>query len=375
VISSKEFLNNLINNGFNFFTGVPDSLLKELNCEIFNCIPAADHIIAANEGSAIGIAAGYYLANKIPAVVYLQNSGIGNCINPLLSLADEEIYSIPMLLLIGWRGKPGLKDEPQHLKQGRVMEKLLNSIDMKYFILNKNSDYSVIIKSATEWSTLHSRPVTILIEPETFAKSSRASLMGEQEFALKREDAIRIVARHFQDDPIISTTGMISRELYDYRCETGVEKRDFLTVGSMGHASSIALGLALQKKSKRIILLDGDGAFLMHMGAAATIGALKPGNLIHIVLNNGAHDSVGGQPTIARSLDLSAVARSLGYVATYDVQDQEGLEHALSRAETNKTLTFLNINVSKGARPNLPRPTETPKEIKRSFMTFINDRV
>ena len=372
MISPSEFLNALIDNGFEFFTGVPDSLLKELISEIFFSIDERGHIISANEGSAIGIASGYYLANKRPAVVYLQNSGFGNCINPLLSLADKEIYSIPMLLLIGWRGRPGLKDEPQHRKQGEVMEQLLDSIDMKYFVLNKYSDFSLIIKSAAEWSVSNSRPATILIEPNAFAKGNRPSLREDQVFNLSREEAIKIVARHFKDDPIISTTGMISRELYDHRCETSAEKRDFLTVGSMGHASSIALGLALQKKTKRIICLDGDGAFLMHMGASATIGVLKPGNLIHIVLNNGAHDSVGGQPTIARDLDLSAVARSFGYVAVYNIKDQKGLELALSTVEKNKVLTFLNINVARGARENLPRPSEKPIEVKQSFMTFIN---
>jgi phosphonopyruvate decarboxylase len=303
----------------------------------------------------------------------MQNSGLGNAVNPLLSLVDREIYNIPLLMLIGWRGKPGMRDEPQHIKQGRVTIPLLDCMEIKNAVLSKDvCEIARQIDDACIYMKARKEPYAFIVEKDTFEnyalrdKPARAS-------RLSREEAIRLVIDSIDtSDAVVSTTGMISRELFEYRERKNQgHDRDFLSVGSMGHASHIALGIALKKKEKRVYCFDGDGSLLMHMGSMAVIGAMNPGNFIHVVFNNGAHDSVGGQPTVALDIDLCNVASSCGYNAVFLAETKDGLEKALDKIKRKEGLCFLEVRVKKGARSDLGRPGGTPKENRDAFMNFI----
>jgi phosphonopyruvate decarboxylase len=359
------------------FTGVPDSLLKNF------CACAADsgsHITAVNEGAAVALAAGYHLATgKIP-LVYMQNSGIGNAINPLLSLADGDVYRIPMILLIGWRGEPGVKDEPQHLKQGKVTCALFETMEIPYRILPDSLDEArAILNECLNHIKRDNTPFALIARKDTFAPyASNVNDADDtrRESEMSREEAIEHVIRSSAPDEIfVSTTGMASRELYELREKEQMgHERDFLTVGSMGHASSLALAIAIQKPALRVNCIDGDGAALMHLGGMATVGTLSPPNLRHIILNNGAHDSVGGQPTIARNIDLAGIARSCGYSRVYSVKTTEELRQALSlTADKTDGAVFIEALVRKGGRSGLGRPKSSPIENKEAFTRFIAD--
>jgi phosphonopyruvate decarboxylase len=369
LIEAAYFYNKLVEKGVGFFSGVPDSILKDFCAYITDHAGKQNHIIAVNEGAAVGLACGYNLATGHIPLVYMQNSGIGNAVNPLLSLADSDVYRIPLVLVIGWRGEPGVHDEPQHIKQGKVTCSLLESMGIPYTVLenNENSVNSQIeecFKTISETNAAYA----VVIRKDTFAPYT---LQKKEEHAavMTREEAIEEIAAH-RAGIIVSTTGMISRELYELRGKAGVgHERDFLTVGSMGHASSIALSIALQKPQLQVTCLDGDGAALMHMGVLAAIGAQKPRNYCHIVLNNGAHDSVGGQPTIAPFIDIPAIALACGYTKVYQAKTKEELNNIL--AEGIGGLTFIEVKVKKGARKDLGRPKTTPIENKAAFMKFI----
>jgi len=372
MIQAEYFYNKLIEKGVGFFSGVPDSLLKDFCAYITDNTEKQNHIIAVNEGAAVGLACGYHLAtNRIP-LVYMQNSGLGNAVNPLLSLADNDVYRIPLVLVIGWRGEPGVHDEPQHVKQGKVTCTMLESMGIPYTVLENNEDgannqIETCFKTISETGS----PYAFVIRKETF---SPHTLLKQEEHPaiITREEAIEVIASH-RDGIIVSTTGMISRELYELRDKTGKgHERDFLTVGSMGHASSIALSIALQKPQLQVTCLDGDGAALMHMGSIATIGTLKPRNYCHIVLNNGAHDSVGGQPTIAPYIDLPAIARSCGYKKVYQVKTKKELIKILFK-KNDKLPIFIEVKIKKGYRKDLGRPKSTPQENKAAFMKFIGE--
>ena len=375
MIDPQEFVDCLQANAVEFFTGVPDSLLKDL-CACLERLPRADrHIVAANEGGAIALALGYHLATgKIP-LVYLQNSGLGNIINPLLSLADSEVYAIPMLLVIGWRGEPGVHDEPQHKKQGRVMLPMLEAMEIPYSILGPDVDHAEMkLKEALRQTRATSTPYALIIKKGTFQASHGTNPMRAQsEFQLSREEAIRQIVDVLEEsDVVISTTGMPSRELYEYRNQRGEgNQRDFLTVGGMGHASHIALSIALQKPKRAVYCLDGDGALLMHMGALAINGSLRPCNLTHIILNNGAHDSVGGQPTVGLSIDLLAMARAAGYEYVARAETQEQLRFNLLSLKKTSGLRLLEVRVHCGARKDLSRPATTPAQNKTAFMKYV----
>jgi phosphonopyruvate decarboxylase len=315
MIDPQKFYDRLIHNDVHFFTGVPDSTLKNLCAYITVKAGKERHIIAANEGTALGIAAGYHLASGKLPLIYMQNSGIGNAVNPLLSLADEMVYQLPVLLLIGWRGEPGVKDEPQHKKQGKVTLQLLESMDIPYIILSSDEieafvQLDKIIKDTTKFS----KPHAIVVRQNIFSASSVKPKI-ENNHSLSREEALQMVLESLQpEDIVVSTTGKLSRELFEYREKNGQgHAQDFLTVGSMGHASSIAFGVALQKKNKTIYCLDGDGALLMHLGSLSNIGVSEIPNYRHIIFNNGSHESVGGQPTLAFSIDIPAIAKACGY--------------------------------------------------------------
>ena len=320
MISPKFFYDTLASKGIDFYAGVPDSLLKNLCAYITDHADAKHNIIAANEGGVMGLAAGHYLATSQIPVVYMQNSGEGNIINPLASLTDKEVYNIPVLLVIGWRGKPGVHDEPQHVKQGKVTTGLLNVMGIDYTVLSKEEDKAEKqIEKAVTYMQQTKECYALVIEKDTFEEYKLSSSLStlQASLSLSREEAIQTVAAALgEKDVIVSTTGMISRELFEYRAAKNQgHERDFLTVGSMGHASQIALGIALEKPDRRVWCFDGDGASIMHMGSMAIVGSKAPKNYVHVVFNNGAHDSVGGQPTVGLSIDLPAIAKAVGLTA------------------------------------------------------------
>jgi phosphonopyruvate decarboxylase len=374
MIDPQFFYENLPARGTDFFTGVPDSLLRHFCAYITDHTDEKHHIIAVNEGEAVALAAGYHLAKKKTPLVYMQNSGIGNAVNPLLSLVDTDVYRIPLVLVIGWRGQPGVHDEPQHIKQGKVTCTLLEAMGIPYVVMaDTEAALAGQIGLCYEKIAETNGPFAFVVQKGTFAPYS---LQKKQEITaeMTREEAIEEVVRASRKDELfVATTGMASRELYELRDKYHQgHEWDFLTVGSMGHASSIALAIAIQKPELSITCLDGDGAVLMHMGALAIIGTQKPRNLCHIVLNNGAHDSVGGQPTVAAAIDLSAVTRACGYRYVYYVRTKAELQAALMKrsAECN-ALTFIEIRVKKGSRADLGRPKTPPIENKTAFMRSV----
>lgn len=372
MIRPEFFIETLREKGIDCFAGVPDSLLKNICAYITDHFDEAHNIIAANEGAAVGLAAGHYLATGQPACVYMQNSGEGNIINPLASLTDQEVYNIPVLLLIGWRGRPGVHDEPQHVKQGKVTTGLLNVMGVNYEVLSKEEDKAAkqIEKAA---KALASKEVfALVIEKDTF-EDYKLQNVEVNELTMSREEAIQTVAAALgEKDCIVSTTGMISRELFEYRAAMSQgHERDFLTVGSMGHASQIALGIALARPERRVWCFDGDGAAIMHMGSMAIVANKAPKNYVHVVFNNGAHDSVGGQPTVGLKIDLSAIAKAVGYKATYSVDNMDDLNVILSKAKNLEGPVLLEIKVKKGNRKDLGRPTTTPIQNKEALMSFL----
>ncbi|MDR3341621.1 MAG: phosphonopyruvate decarboxylase [Treponema sp.] len=379
MIDPHFFYTKLLQRGTDFFTGVPDSLLKSFCAYITDHTPENNHIIAVNEGAAVALASGYYLATGKVPLVYMQNSGIGNAVNPLLSLADPDVYGIPMILVIGWRGEPGVHDEPQHIKQGKVTCALLEAMGIPFVILSDTADaLESQVAGCYTYIAEANAPFALVVRKDTFAPytlKKNTEYPEDAEPHLSREEAIDgIIRLSAQDELFFSTTGMASRELYELREKYGTgHEQDFLTVGSMGHASQIALSLALQKPERSVTCLDGDGAVLMHMGALATIGVRKPRNYRHIVLNNGAHDSVGGQPTIGLRIDLPAIARAAGYARVYTARTKDELHRML--AEKRDGTTFIEVRVRKGARNDLGRPRSSPIENKTALMTFLSNNV
>ena len=373
MISPAFFIDSLKKSGIEFFAGVPDSLLKNICAYIADNIDCDHNIITANEGAAIGLAAGYHLATGKAGVVYMQNSGQGNIINPLASLTDKEVYNIPVLLLIGWRGRPGVHDEPQHVKQGKITTGLLNVMGINYEVLSKDEDKAAIQIAKAVKALQQNEVFALVIEKDTFDEYKLRNV-ELNDLTMTREEAIQTVASALgSKDVIVSTTGMISRELFEARAAWGQgHERDFLTVGSMGHASQIALGIALEKKDRKVWCFDGDGATIMHMGSLAIVASKKPANYVHVVFNNGAHDSVGGQPTVGLKIDLPAVAKAVGYTATYSVSTKEQLQEQLAGMSTLDGPVLLEVKVKKGNRKDLGRPTTTPIQNKEALMDFLN---
>lgn len=374
MLRPEFFISALEAHQLSFFAGVPDSLLKNICAYIADHIDAHHNIITANEGAAVGLAAGYHLATGRAAVVYMQNSGEGNAVNPLASLADGDVYHIPMLLLIGWRGRPGVHDEPQHVKQGKITLGLLNTLGIDYDVLS--TDETVAEKQiAKAASVLEKGDVyALVVEKGTFDDYKLQSIKPST-LTLSREEAIQTVAAAMDNsDVVVSTTGMISRELFETRTAKGQShERDFLTVGSMGHASQIALGIALEQNGRRVWCFDGDGATIMHMGSMAIVAANAPKDYVHVVFNNGAHDSVGGQPTVGLTIDLPAVARAVGYKAAFSVDKKEDLLAVLDEVKRAKGPVLLEVKVKKGNRKDLGRPTTTPIENKEALMNFLRN--
>ena len=373
MISCRFFYELLEAGGVSFFTGVPDSTLKDFCAYVTQRAAPENHIIAANEGGAVALACGHYLAAGQPAVVYMQNSGEGNAANPLVSLADTDVYSIPLLMLIGWRGEPGTKDEPQHIKQGKITLSLLDTIGIPYKILpDTNEQAQRCVDDIFHVMRQNQTPAALIVKKETF---EHYELPEEQNFSnyLMREEVIKmIIDRLGPNDIVVSTTGKTSREVYEYRDIVGGHNNDFLTVGSMGHCSQIALGIALAKPQRQVFCLDGDGSVIMHMGSLAITGTQKPKNYKHIIFNNGAHDSVGGQPTAGFSISLTKVARSCGYKMADLAVTRNEINAGLRLLKSAEGPALLEIRVRKGARADLGRPKKSPKENKKRFMEALS---
>jgi phosphonopyruvate decarboxylase len=373
MLHCHEFFSALRNEGVGFFAGVPDSLLKNICAYISDHAPRSDHVIAANEGAALALASGHYLATGRPGLVYLQNSGLGNLVNPLTSLTDPEVYAIPAILLIGWRGEPGVHDEPQHRMQGRVMLATLGALEIEHAVLPDDAAGArIILARAMEITKASRRPFALIVRKGTFEayklKNKAADL-----YTIRREDALKLALDSLvADEVVVSTTGMTSREVFEHREATGAgHARDFLTVGCMGHASQIAMGVAIAKPARLVYCLDGDGAVLMHLGSLAVIGASGQANFRHLVVNNGAHDSVGGQPTVGFTTDLPAVARACGYRWVCAVSSPADIPGALAEFKSADGPAFLEIRVNKGSRSDLGRPTTTTHDNKRDFMAYL----
>lgn len=376
MLACSDFFKILSDAGCRSYSGVPDSLLKNFCAYVTDHVPEKLHCITANEGAAVALEAGRYLATGEIGVVYLQNSGLGNAVNPIVSLVDPEVYSIPVLFLIGWRGEPGVKDEPQHLKQGKNMMAILDALDVRHSILPPDSEGArLVVEEAKAYMKKNLRPYAIIVRKDTF-DNYRLKNIPQSACSLKREHAIELILNGIEKHAIVvSTTGMISREVFEYRARTtSNHDSDFLTVGSMGHASQIALGIALSRKSRPVYCLDGDGALLMHMGSAAVLASMAPKNITHIVLNNGVHDSVGGQPTVALKIDLIQFALSLGYAKVSRVNTPEEVAEWIKCNLGVAGPKFLEIRVAPGARANLGRPTTKPKDNNDAFMRYCKDK-
>lgn len=377
MISPADFLDGLEKAGIQFVTGVPDSLLKDICACITSKFSHPDHIIASNEGAAVGLAIGHYLASKRPSLVYMQNSGLGNIVNPVASLADTQVYAIPMVLLIGWRGElkenftDQLHDEPQHVKQGQITLSLLETLGIPYQIIDSETQSidEVLCKATTE-ALMRSGPVALVVRKNTFSKFT-FEITKQENVELSREQAIHHIIDALPSDAIVvSTTGMASRELFELRKESNAgHQRDFLTVGGMGHASQIAAGIAFSLPGRMVVCLDGDGALLMHTGSLA-VSADCP-NLLHIVLNNEAHDSVGGQPTKGNVISFDEIAHAFGYRNVDSVITVEALNDKVRQMIALKGSSFLEVRCKRGARSDLGRPDSTPLQNKIGFMHFL----
>lgn len=362
--------------GIDYFCGVPDSLLKDICAYITLNTPKENHVITPNEGNAVALAAGYHLATGKTAMVYLQNSGLGNIVNPIMSLCVPSVYSVPVLLMIGWRGEPGKRDEPQHQVQGQTTPGLLAALGIPFQPLpDYQEGAEKVLLTAKHYMDEAKGPYAILVKRQTFLPY-KLPKDDSPEFPLSREEALKIVIDQLgKRDVVISTTGMLSRELFEYRVAQDMgHERDFLTVGSMGHASSIALGVAMQKPKRQVYCLDGDGAAIMHMGAFSTIGHASPANYKHVVFNNGAHDSVGGQPTDAACHNVfcfGTIAKGCGYKKTLLAVNEEEVIDCIQAMSTMEGPVLLEIKIAKGGRKDLGRPTRTPQQNKDDFMHYL----
>ncbi len=371
MIDTKQFYDYLLTKEIDLFTGVPDSLLKNLCACITDNQTNTTHIIAANEGNAVSIAAGYHIASGKFGAVYMQNSGQGNAINPLLSLADEDVYRIPMLLIIGWRGQPGTKDEPQHKKQGKLTLSLLDTMGIRYYVLE--DDFKPLIDDCCEYLKQKSQPAAIIVRAGSFSEYKLKA--SASRFSILREEALeQILNTISRDDFIVSTTGKTSREVFELREKRGEgHVNDFLTVGSMGHTASIALGMSLGTK-QNVYCIDGDGSFLMHMGGMGIAAKNAHSNFKYILINNGSHESVGGQPTIGFDIDIFAILKALGFVSVFTAATKQEVADAVLRLK-NAHSGALIINVNTGSRKELGRPTVSPEQNKKEMMQlFANFR-
>ncbi|MEO9870122.1 phosphonopyruvate decarboxylase [Ekhidna sp.] len=367
MLNPQEFLKAIRSQGIEFSAGVPDSLLKDF-CSVMT--DEGSDIIAANEGGAIALAMGHHLATGKVPLVYMQNSGFGNCVNPLASLADSDVYSIPMLLMVGWRGEPGVKDEPQHVKQGKISEELLQTMDIPYAILSdEEEEANKQLQEAVNAMEEYQAPYALLVRKGTFEKYKLQTKV-ENPYTINREDVIEWMLQKMEDEAVVvSTTGKSSREVFEIRAKHNMgHGKDFLTVGGMGHASQIALGIALGKKNRPVYCLDGDGATIMHMGSGAIIGNQPCHNYKHILINNGCHESVGGQATVGFAIDFQKIADASGYKQTWLVTEMSNLPAIWDQFQEAEGPVLLEVRTTEASRADLGRPTTTPVENKEAFM-------
>ena len=376
MINVKEFEEFLQEVGVGFYTGVPDSQLKAFCDYLEDKYSISErNIIAANEGNAVALATGYHLSTGKYGLVYMQNSGLGNAVNPITSLTHPEVYNVPVVYVVGWRGQPGVKDEPQHVKQGAITTNLLEMLDVSYQVLTKDTtldDVKEYFEENFKDKLANGGSVSYVVSKGAFESFKTTK---SNDYTLSREDAIKTIVDNLSlDDMIVSTTGKASRELFEYREEKGQgHSNDFLTVGSMGHSSSIALSIALNHKNRRILCFDGDGALLMHMGSMALVGANKPKNYYHVLFNNEAHETVGGLPTVIDSIDVESMAVSCGYKEIFKANDEDSLKEILPDFLSSTGPVLLVVDVSIGSRSNLGRPTTTPIENKEAFMNKLQE--
>lgn len=376
MLQPQTYLNFLEESGVRFYSGVPDSLLKNFCDYLSQTLPVERHVIAANEGGAMGLAVGHYLGTGSLPCVYLQNSGLGNLVNPLLSISSPDVYGIPMLLMVGWRGEPGVTDEPQHLHQGRITKTLMELMGVPTFLLS--TSFVEAKKQTIEAIRLAREsncPVALLVQKNTFEKA-HVSPPDIRISGMRREEALQFVVGNVNPAAVVvATTGMVSRELFEYRCSVGGgHEKDFLTVGGMGHASQIALGLALSRKNRLTYCLDGDGAILMHMGSLAIVGQSSASNLVHVVLNNGVHDSVGGQPTVGLDVSLAGIAHKCGYQDVFVATTKEEIEFALNFSGSKLGPRFIEIRVIPGSRSDIGRPNISPSLNKQLLMQYLEEQ-
>lgn len=372
-IACTDFYDALASRGVSFFAGVPDSLLKDICGYITATAPPERHVITANEGSAIGLAAGHHFACGEVPLVYLQNSGLGNTVNPLTSLADPDVYAVPMLLMIGWRGEPGKKDEPQHVKMGRCTIPLLDAVEVPHFVVPNELDAaSKVLTEAVTLATKRQGPVALVVPKGTF-ESFKMAPAPASPYPLSRERAIEVFLDHVPSDAVtVGATGKPSRELFFARERKGQRQQaDFLTVGAMGHCSQIALGIAMQKPKRPVVCLDGDGSIIMHTGGLATIGARQPKNYFHFLVNNGAHDSVGGQPTVGFDIDFCTIAKGCGYKQTWRADNEAQLAEMLPKFFAADGPVLLEVRIATGARADLKRPSTTTQERTVTFKAVL----
>jgi phosphonopyruvate decarboxylase len=374
MITCEQLFEIFNKNGINFFTGVPDSTFKD-----WMTFLADEHEkrltnrIAPSECEAIAFASGYNVSTGNIPIVYMQNSGLGKCVNPLTSLADKEVYSIPMVLMIGWRGEPGKHDEPQHKKMGRITLPLLETLEIPHQVLPQDlGEIEKIITEMTQKARSTSSPVAIVVNSDTLEKY-KSSRLPQKRYEMTREEALSLVAGSLRrSDIVVSTTGKCSRELYEFRERNNQAQRDFLQVGSMGCCASQAFEIACQKKDKRVFAFDGDGAVLMQLGALSTIGNCHPSNFYHIVFDNESYESTGEQPSLSSTVNLPRVALACGYESSFQVSDKYELTETLKVLDKIKGPYMLVIKCNPGSRQDLSRPKSTPTENKEAFIKHIN---
>jgi phosphonopyruvate decarboxylase len=368
VIEPRVFFESMSQRGVGFYAGVPDTLLANFCAYVDEQGGREQHLITANEGNAVALAMGFHMATGKVAAVYMQNSGLGNTVNPLTSLADPEVYKVPMLLIIGWRGEPGVKDEPQHIKQGRVTQPQLDVLEIPYWVLDADSDVASVLDAAFSIMGERNAPVALLVRKDTFAKYKPQHQWPETATLMREAALEQLLDLCAVDDLIVSTTGKTSREIFELRAKSGQAQRDFLTVGGMGHTSSIALGVAIGQPQRRVVCLDGDGSLLMHMGAMPVIAGFKPSRFVHVLLNNGSHESVGGQATAAGHVDFQQLANACGYTSYALATTTDNLKTAWQQLTNKVGPVLLEVKIRNGSRDDLGRPTSTAEQNKLAFM-------
>ena len=380
MIQSQDFISACISHDYTFYTGVPCSFLKPLINYVTQC-PNVDYIAASSEGEAVGIATGAYLAGN-KSVVICQNSGFGNMINPLTSLNFP--FRIPLLLIITLRGEPHSNDEPQHELMGQITGELLNALRIPWvFFPTETEKIAMVLERAESEMARTGLPFALIMKkgsvgkinlPYGYTKNNQSLVIPDGEFRSKPEnrmlrlESVKIIRDAFDDDDaFVATTGKIGRELFTL----GDTKNQLYVVGSMGCAAGIGFGIQYVKPNQRVVVLDGDGAVLMKMGTLATIGSNKPGRFIHIVLDNEAYESTGGQRSVSSTVDFCHIAAACGYKKCYRVDTYNDLIHAIHAVKENSGPSLIHIKVSRGSDSSLGRPTLKPFQVKERFMTFL----